>query len=69
MDTFKKLETEHQNVIKARLNGEKLNFSNLRKATKEHSEVTGAKINYNGTDLELWRSTCQYFREILFRSK
>lgn len=69
MDTFKKLEMEHEKVRMQGLKGEKLDFSNLREAAKEHSEQTGAQLDYNGTNLELWRSVTEYLREILFQSK
>lgn len=69
MDTFKKLEMEHEKVRMQGLKGGKLDFSNLREAAKEHSEQTGAQLDYKGTNLELWRSVTEYFREILFQSK
>lgn len=69
MDTFEKLELEYKNVRMQGLKGEKLDFSNLRESAKEHSEQTGAQLDYNGTNLELWRSVTEYFREILFQSK
>ena len=65
MDTFKKLELEKRNVTLANLKEEKLDLSNLRKAAKEHAENTGAVLNYEGSDLELWRSVTKYFRQVL----
>ena len=44
---------------------EKVDFSSLREAAKEHAEKTGAVLNYEGSDLELWRSVTKYFRQML----
>lgn len=65
MDTFEKLELEKRNIVLANLKEEKLDFSNLRKAAKEHAEKTGAVLNYEGSDLKLWRSVTKYFRQML----
>ena len=56
MDTFEKLELEKRNIVLAKLKNEKVDFSSLREAAKEHAENTGAVLNYEGSDLELWRS-------------
>ena len=42
-----------------------MDFSSLREAAKEHAEKTGAVLNYEGSDLELWRSVTKYFRQML----
>lgn len=65
MDTFEKLEHEKRNIILAKLKNEKVDFSSLREAAKEHAEKTGAVLNYEGSDLELWRSVTKYFRQML----
>ena len=65
MDTFEKLELEKRNIVLANLKNEKVDFSSLREAAKKHAEKTGAVLNYEGSDLELWRSVTKYFRQML----
>ena len=37
MDTFEKLELEKRNIVLAKLKNEKVDFSSLREAAKEHA--------------------------------
>lgn len=65
MDTLEKLELEKRNIALANLKNEKVDFLSLREAAKEHAKKTGAVLNYEGSDLELWRSVTKYFRQML----
>ena len=65
MDTFKKLEQEKRKIVMAELKSQKIDFSELRKAAKEHAKKTGTVLDYDSSDLELWRSVNKYLRYML----
>lgn len=59
---------ERDNIIDASLDGEKVNFSRLRKLCQKFNERDEEVFNIDGTDSDLWKSVSTYFRYLLRNS-
>jgi hypothetical protein len=58
-DAFTVLLDEHDKIMLDSLLGNPVDFSNLRCIASDFEQ-----INSDGTDEELWKSTCKYLRNL-----